>query len=89
MHQGEQKEYPYSSFFKRLRRKTKGKQLQKRVILRNWPFQSDYTDKMEEGDGVNETFGLVTEKTSRMGDRNLSLFSVEREKIRITENKPR
>ena len=61
----------------------------KRAILRNWPFQSDYTNKMEESDGVNETFGLVTEKTSRMGDQSISLFSVEREKIRITENKPR
>ena len=42
---------------------------------------------MEESDGVNGTFRLVTEKTSRMGDQNISLFSVEREKTLITENK--
>ena len=57
------------------------------MILRNWPFQSDYTDKMEKSDGVNGTFRLVTEKTSRMRGQNLSLFSVEREKAGITENK--
>ena len=40
-------------------------------------------------DGVNGTFRLVTEKTSRMRGQNLSLFSVEREKARITEKKRR
>ncbi|MDD6742564.1 MAG: hypothetical protein PUE22_03530, partial [Roseburia porci] len=49
----------------------------------NRPFQSDYTDKMEKSDGVNGTFRLVTEKTSRMRGQNLSLFSVEREKAKI------
>ena len=60
------RKYPYSSFFERLRRKTEENRSGKRPILRNRPFCNDYTDKMEKSDGVNEIFGLITEKTGRI-----------------------
>ena len=60
------RKYPYSSFFERLRRKPEENRSGKRPILRNRPFCNDYTDKMEKSDGVNEIFGLITEKTGRI-----------------------
>ena len=46
--------------------KTEENRSGKRPILRNRPFCNDYTDKMEKSDGVNEIFGLITEKTGRI-----------------------